>query len=383
MKRLIPDLERDLRAAARRRIAEYAAGRSANDPGPERTRASFSGERPGNLTRVGGRRGRRWRPSFGGIVAVAGVLVALVIGGGAVALLDHHGLGPAGREVPRSFGVIAPRCPDLVVGDSGRAPIRLRVAARGRVEGESWRFEIDAARSGVARLTEGRLVLGGQAYGLCQTFAQLELVRGAPNGIVFGVVQGGDARDLQLGSRPGPARARPVAGHDVAGGVVFVSELPVSACRVRTLGFAFSARSTGSATVQSVTEATYSERFKGCGSGPLVEPVGTIPTITPTSPVGPAIRPPSELTARQRALFQQGETIAGQSGCLGCHEIGTNGDDGPGPPLTDIGSTLSTAAIRRALVDPKAPMPSFKELGARRLRALIAFLRDLRTGGSR
>ena len=33
-----------------------------------------------------------------------------------------------------------------------------------------------------------------------------------------------------------------------------------------------------------------------------------------------------------------GEIVVGESGCLACHMIGDNGNNGPGPPLTHIGS---------------------------------------------
>jgi menaquinol-cytochrome c reductase cytochrome b/c subunit len=72
-----------------------------------------------------------------------------------------------------------------------------------------------------------------------------------------------------------------------------------------------------------------------------------------------------------------GRLLVGQSGCLACHRIGENGNNGPGPNLSDVGARLSAARIRHALVDPTAPMPSFKELPARSLRALVAYLHQL------
>ena len=51
-----------------------------------------------------------------------------------------------------------------------------------------------------------------------------------------------------------------------------------------------------------------------------------------------------------------------QSGCLACHKIGENGNDGPGPQLTEIGARLPAQAIARTLINPTAPMPSFKSL---------------------
>src|SRR6059036_1268740 len=37
------------------------------------------------------------------------------------------------------------------------------------------------------------------------------------------------------------------------------------------------------------------------------------------------------------AQYNAGKQIAAQSGCLACHKIGESGNDGPGPPLTDVG----------------------------------------------
>jgi ubiquinol-cytochrome c reductase cytochrome b subunit/menaquinol-cytochrome c reductase cytochrome b/c subunit len=60
--------------------------------------------------------------------------------------------------------------------------------------------------------------------------------------------------------------------------------------------------------------------------------------------------------------FNSGKEIAPQAGCLACHKIGENGNDGPGPPLTTIGDRLPRQAIARTLINPTAPMPSFKGL---------------------
>ena len=74
------------------------------------------------------------------------------------------------------------------------------------------------------------------------------------------------------------------------------------------------------------------------------------------------MKPPSNLTPAQAATFRAGEEVVGQSGCLACHVIGDNGNNGPGPPLTHIGSKLPAAAIASTLRNPTAPMPSFKGL---------------------
>jgi menaquinol-cytochrome c reductase cytochrome b/c subunit len=54
--------------------------------------------------------------------------------------------------------------------------------------------------------------------------------------------------------------------------------------------------------------------------------------------------------------------VVGQSGCLACHVIGDNGNNGPGPPLTHIGSIRRPQAIASTLRNPTAPMPAFSDL---------------------
>src|ERR671936_725708 len=62
------------------------------------------------------------------------------------------------------------------------------------------------------------------------------------------------------------------------------------------------------------------------------------------------------------AQYEKGKKVVAQSGCLACHKIGENGNDGPGPHLTDIGSRPPAQAIARTLVNPTAPMPPFTGL---------------------
>ena len=98
------------------------------------------------------------------------------------------------------------------------------------------------------------------------------------------------------------------------------------------------------------------------------------------SPNSVDLKPPSTLTASQLATFKAGALVVGQSGCLACHTIGSNGNNGPGPPLTHIGSTLPAAAIASTLINPTAPMPSFKGLevsSPQKFQNLVNFLAEL------
>jgi ubiquinol-cytochrome c reductase cytochrome b subunit/menaquinol-cytochrome c reductase cytochrome b/c subunit len=95
------------------------------------------------------------------------------------------------------------------------------------------------------------------------------------------------------------------------------------------------------------------------------------------SPNSVDMKPPANLTAAQKQTFTAGELVVGQSGCLACHVIGSNGNNGPGPPLTNIGSKLPPAAIASTLVNPTAPMPSFKNLATQtpqKFQDLVGFL---------
>jgi menaquinol-cytochrome c reductase cytochrome b/c subunit len=76
--------------------------------------------------------------------------------------------------------------------------------------------------------------------------------------------------------------------------------------------------------------------------------------------------------------FEAGKLVVAQSGCLACHKIGDNGNDGPGPQLTHIGSRLQQQGISRTLVNPTAPMPSFRNLPAKKFDAVVEFLSQLK-----
>jgi ubiquinol-cytochrome c reductase cytochrome b subunit/menaquinol-cytochrome c reductase cytochrome b/c subunit len=92
------------------------------------------------------------------------------------------------------------------------------------------------------------------------------------------------------------------------------------------------------------------------------------------------MKAPSTLTPAEVATFNAGKLVVGQSGCLACHKIGENGNDGPGPNLSHIGSKLKAAAIASTLVNPTAPMPSFKSLAQtqpEKFRNLVGFLSEL------
>ena len=97
--------------------------------------------------------------------------------------------------------------------------------------------------------------------------------------------------------------------------------------------------------------------------------------------MGAAAGSPNSIDMVVAADLEKGKVVAAQSGCLACHKIGENGNDGPGPHLTEIGNSLEPAAIRRTLENPTAPMPSFRNLPEDKKAALVDFLASLKGEG--
>lgn len=94
--------------------------------------------------------------------------------------------------------------------------------------------------------------------------------------------------------------------------------------------------------------------------------------------LGASAGSPNSIDMKVPKQYEAGKLVVAQSGCLACHKIGENGNDGPGPHLTDIGSKLPKAAILRTLENPTAPMPSFRDLPEEKKTALVNFLAQLK-----
>ncbi len=95
------------------------------------------------------------------------------------------------------------------------------------------------------------------------------------------------------------------------------------------------------------------------------------PTPEEVIPTPAAVR---RANSRERREFAAGRTVFIQAACLACHKIGGEGNPGPGPNLTHIGSQLPSLQIEHVVLSPRTPMPSFKNLPARKLHALVRFL---------
>ena len=72
--------------------------------------------------------------------------------------------------------------------------------------------------------------------------------------------------------------------------------------------------------------------------------------------------------------YQAGEYVVGESGCLACHVIGESGNNGPGPELTHIASTVPAAQIASTLRNPTPPMPSLTASPANKFNDVVYFL---------
>ena len=101
---------------------------------------------------------------------------------------------------------------------------------------------------------------------------------------------------------------------------------------------------------------------------------------------GATAGPPTTIDLKVPRQYEAGKLVVAQSGCLACHKVGENGNDGPGPELTDIASRLPAQAISRTLINPTAPMPSFAGLQQNspdKFNALVGFLGQLKGTGNK
>ena len=101
-------------------------------------------------------------------------------------------------------------------------------------------------------------------------------------------------------------------------------------------------------------------------------------------PAGIDIPVPANVTqqgAKAVATYKAGQQVVAQSGCGACHKFGENGNDGPGPELSEIGARLPGQAISRTLINPPSPMPSFKGLqqsNPQQFDEMVLFLSELK-----
>lgn len=73
-----------------------------------------------------------------------------------------------------------------------------------------------------------------------------------------------------------------------------------------------------------------------------------------------------------------GQRVITDNNCLACHRLGGEGNPSPGKDLTHIGSKLTAAKVRQALVAPPQGMPAYSQLPARDREAVVTYLSGLR-----
>jgi quinol-cytochrome oxidoreductase complex cytochrome b subunit len=86
---------------------------------------------------------------------------------------------------------------------------------------------------------------------------------------------------------------------------------------------------------------------------------------------------PTEIDMKVAPQYKTGSEVVAGSGCLACHKLGENGNNGPGPELTHIGARIPRAAIIRSVEIGPSIMPSFRELPKKKLNELADFLSSL------
>jgi menaquinol-cytochrome c reductase cytochrome b/c subunit len=120
---------------------------------------------------------------------------------------------------------------------------------------------------------------------------------------------------------------------------------------------------------------------------PLKRPIATLAGITTIAAMtyltveGALAGSPTEIEMGVPKTLEPGKLVAASSGCLGCHKIGENGNNGPGPQLTKVGARLPRQAIARTLINPTPPMPTYSKLrqqNPKQFDQLVAFLSSLK-----
>ena len=83
--------------------------------------------------------------------------------------------------------------------------------------------------------------------------------------------------------------------------------------------------------------------------------------------LGAEAGPPTEIEMDVAPQYEDGKVAVAGQGCLTCHKIGENGGT-LGPDLTEIGSKLPAAGIRRTLINPSGNHASLHGAASRKAR---------------
>ena len=88
--------------------------------------------------------------------------------------------------------------------------------------------------------------------------------------------------------------------------------------------------------------------------------------------------PPTEIEMEVPPQYEAGKEVVAQSACLACHKIGESGNGALAPDLTHIGSRIPRSAILRSLKAGPSIMPSYTDLGNKKLNEVADFLAYLK-----
>jgi quinol---cytochrome c reductase cytochrome c subunit, bacillus type len=86
---------------------------------------------------------------------------------------------------------------------------------------------------------------------------------------------------------------------------------------------------------------------------------------------------PTQIDMKVAPQYEAGKEVVAGAGCLACHKLGENGNNGPGPELTHIAQRIPRAAIIRSVEIGPGIMPSFRSLPPKKLNQLADFLSSL------
>lgn len=115
------------------------------------------------------------------------------------------------------------------------------------------------------------------------------------------------------------------------------------------------------------------------GRRPIATTAGllTIVAMAYLTYLGATAGSPTKIEMEVAPRYEEGKQVVAGAGCLACHKLGENGNDGPGVELTHIGRTVPRAAILRSVEIGPGIMPSFRDLPRGKLEALADFLASL------
>ena len=219
MNLLMPELERQLRAAARARGAE-----------PDR-------------------RPRRRIPGLAPLMVALSVVTVAAVALPAILLLGHRPrtTAAAGGGIPRpipgettSFETCRGRISRFGTSQapsvrSGASRATYVLEARGSLAGHIWSLFARRGENGLQAVEDGRLGLDGRAYGMCPGApnpAEFSLIDAGAHGIVYGYIA--DPGNYTISLHPGPNASTPLL-RKVLGGTFFIQALPKSACSYHSL----------------------------------------------------------------------------------------------------------------------------------------------------